>query len=113
MISSNAALCFLSLVPGSLHTPSQHQLDAHSALQSQWKRRGVLSAVTISTISSIFSTRPCLGISSKQAEDSYDVYAATYDKLDGGKLADSLGIEETRVNLLSAAKGRCLEIGVG
>lgn len=113
MISSNGVLCFLSLVPGSSHNTRSYQLDAHSELQSQWERRGILSAVAITTISSIFDTRPCLGISSKQAEDSYDIYASTYDKLDGGKVADSLGIEETRVKILSAAKGRCLEIGVG
>ncbi|GFH54726.1 hypothetical protein CTEN210_11202 [Chaetoceros tenuissimus] len=52
-------------------------------------------------------------ISSEEAQKSYDKYAATYDELDGGKVADSLGIEAARSKLLQQARGRTLEIGVG
>jgi methyltransferase OMS1, mitochondrial len=48
-----------------------------------------------------------------QASQSYDTYATTYDKLDGGSIATSLGIDEARNKLLRMAKGDVLEIGVG
>jgi len=48
-----------------------------------------------------------------QASQSYDTYAETYDKLDGGSIATSLGIDEARSKLLGMAKGNVLEIGVG
>ena len=53
-------------------------------------------------------------ISSSEAETSYNKYASNYDALDGGSLADSLGIEKARTNLLrNNARGKVLEIGVG
>lgn len=52
-------------------------------------------------------------LSPDQASQSYDTYAATYDKLDGGSIATSLGIDEARTKLLGMAKGDVLEIGVG
>jgi ubiquinone/menaquinone biosynthesis C-methylase UbiE len=52
-------------------------------------------------------------ISSTEAESSYDRYAPTYDALDGGSLADSLGIERARTKIMSLAQGNVLEIGAG
>mmetsp|Transcript_6721 Transcript_6721/g.14136 ORF Transcript_6721/g.14136 Transcript_6721/m.14136 type:complete len:315 (-) Transcript_6721:18-962(-) len=52
-------------------------------------------------------------ISANEASQSYDTYAATYDELDGGAAASALGIEAARSAILSRAKGRVLEIGVG
>lgn len=48
-----------------------------------------------------------------EASRRYDAYAATYNKLDGGPLADMLGIDRARSLLLSNARGRTLEIGAG
>jgi methyltransferase OMS1 len=56
---------------------------------------------------------PAHAISSKEAESSYDQYASNYDSLDGGAIADSLGIEKARQNLIRMAKGNVLEIGAG
>ena len=52
-------------------------------------------------------------ITPEQASKSYDTYASTYDSLDGGSIASSLGIDEARQDLLSKATGNVLEIGVG
>lgn len=60
------------------------------------------------------STR-CLAISPEEASSSYDGYASTYDNLDGGLAASSLGIDQARESLLRQyARGdNVLEIGVG
>ena len=52
-------------------------------------------------------------ITPEQASKSYDTYASTYNNLDGGSIASSLGIDEARQDLLSKASGNVLEIGVG
>jgi ubiquinone/menaquinone biosynthesis C-methylase UbiE len=46
-------------------------------------------------------------------EQAYDGYAATYDELDGGGIADQLGFPALRGQLLSKARGDVLETGVG
>lgn len=46
-------------------------------------------------------------------EQSYDAYAATYDRLDDGVIADQLGFRSLRAQLLSRAHGDVLETGVG
>ena len=43
----------------------------------------------------------------------YDSYARTYDALDGGTAADSLGLNELRARAIGACEGRVLEVGVG
>ena len=61
----------------------------------------------------IIAKKSAEGLTPDQASQSYDTYAATYDKLDGGSIATSLGIDEARTKLLGQAKGEVLEIGVG
>lgn len=61
----------------------------------------------------IIPTEPVEAMTPDQASQSYDGYAATYDKLDGGSIASSLGIDEARTKLLEMARGDVLEIGVG
>ena len=56
---------------------------------------------------------PANAISADEASRSYDVYASTYDDLDGGSAASALGIDAARSSLLSKARGRVLEVGVG
>jgi len=56
---------------------------------------------------------PSHAISSQEAESSYNQYAPTYDTLDGGSVADSLGIEQARSKILQLATGKVLEIGAG
>jgi methyltransferase OMS1 len=68
------------------------------------------SATTITAASISQSAR---AISPEEASKSYDVYAKTYDDLDGGSAASALGIDEARTKLLQLAKGDVLEIGVG
>ena len=43
----------------------------------------------------------------------YDSFAAGYDALDGGPVADALGLVEARRRLLAGVRGRVLEVGVG
>ena len=59
------------------------------------------------------SSSPSHAISSQEAESSYNQYAPTYDTLDGGSVADSLGIEQARSKMLQLATGKVLEIGAG
>lgn len=67
----------------------------------------ILSIPTIANIEFANALTP------DQASQSYDTYAESYDKLDGGSIATSLGIDEARSKLLGMAKGNVLEIGVG
>ena len=67
----------------------------------------ILSIPTITNIEFADALTP------DQASQSYDTYAESYDKLDGGSIATSLGIDEARTKLLGMAKGNVLEIGVG
>jgi len=76
----------------------------------------VSSASTAATIAALpfsINTKPANAITPEQASKSYDTYASTYDDLDGGSIASSLGIDDARKNLLRSAKGNVLEIGVG
>ena len=43
----------------------------------------------------------------------YDNYASSYDVLDGGVLADALGLAQLRAEATSLCAGRVLEVGVG
>ena len=52
-------------------------------------------------------------ITPQQASQSNDLYAPSYDALDGGTHAASRGIDEARKRLLKSARGDVLEIGVG
>lgn len=67
----------------------------------------------IVTVPLIATNRAASALTPDQASQSYDTYADTYDKLDGGSIATSLGIDEARSKLLGMAKGNVLEIGVG
>ncbi|KAL1514848.1 hypothetical protein AB1Y20_003933 [Prymnesium parvum] len=44
---------------------------------------------------------------------SYDAYAPSYDRLDGGAFADALGVTPLRSAAISRCRGRVLEVGVG
>lgn len=68
----------------------------------------LVASTMISSSSSITNA-----ITPEQASKSYDTYASTYNNLDGGSMASSLGIDEARQDLLSKATGNVLEIGVG
>lgn len=57
--------------------------------------------------------RPARALAPDRAATAYDAYAPTYDALDGGGLAASLGIEDARERLIGRASGDVLEVGVG
>lgn len=59
------------------------------------------------------TTKPCLAITSDEAASSYNRYAKQYDLLDGGIIAQDLGIASARSKLISQARGNVLEIGAG
>lgn len=83
-------------------------------------RRVVWDKVCASSTSSLSLLLGCslfpasaLGLSPKEAADSYDTYAANYDYLDAGKASNMLGIDDARTELFRQAKGNVLEIGAG
>ena len=70
-------------------------------------------AGSIAAISGSSISFPTHAITPQEASKSYDIYATTYDDLDGGTAASALGIDEARTKLLRLARGDVLEIGVG
>ena len=88
------------------------------ALESCSSRRQVFYKVTSMAVAgaattAILEQQPANAISADEASRSYDAYAPTYDELDGGSAASALGIDDARSSLLSKARGRVLEVGVG
>ena len=73
----------------------------------------MIATSALPILSSSFASTTANAISPEEASKSYDTYASTYDNLDGGSLASSLGIDDARQTLLSQASGNVLEIGVG
>eukprot|EP00961_Rhodomonas_salina_P216396 2923024-Rhodomonas_salina.1 len=53
------------------------------------------------------------GLDKQSLKGDYDRYSADYEKLDGGPLANALGISNARAEMLSRARGNVLEVGVG
>lgn len=82
-------------------------LRAHHECVNDSRRTFIASIAATSVI------RPTNAISPEEASKSYDVYAKSYDNLDGGSASSALGIDEARTKLLQFAKGDVLEIGVG
>ena len=77
---------------------------------------GTATAATLSAPPSLESpsnTIAAHAISAKDASQSYDTYAASYDELDGGVAASALGIDAARSAIISKARGRVLEVGAG
>ncbi len=95
-----------------LRSESNLQLDR----QSTQSRRDSFNSLATSTlfISTLFGrSKGTRAITSSEAEISYNKYAKTYDDLDGGSIADSLGIEEARNKIIKQARGDVLEVAVG
>lgn len=88
--------------PQTLHSQNHHHND-----------RRTFMASLLSSFSIVSSSKSAHAITPEQASKSYDNYAATYDNLDGGSIASSLGIDDARKSLVSKARGHVLEIGVG
>jgi ubiquinone/menaquinone biosynthesis C-methylase UbiE len=106
----------LKVLPGSPTIIANEPSDP-SKLRRPNDRRQFLSAVSFVTSNLICQTElslhPCNALTPRQAETDYDVYAADYDTLDGGSVAELLGIQQARLELIKQAKGKVLEIGVG
>lgn len=77
------------------------------------ERKNFLSHIVVTGTAFLADTSSASAISAQDAESSYNNYASTYDNLDGGKAADILGISSAREALISKARGKVLEIGVG
>jgi len=78
-------------------------------------RRKALSHAAITTAAPfiIIPGNPCEALTPNEAETEYDVYAKSYDDLDGGVVSSALGIDQARRAILQEARGNVLEIGVG
>jgi len=113
-------------------SPSCTKLTSTSSLlgcrefNQQISRRGVTNSLLVATMGwwgipsgeedsplSSSSSSKCWAMTPTEASQAYDTYAPQYDALDGGSAADRLGISQAREQLVSKAKGRVLEIGVG
>jgi len=92
------------------------------------RRTFVASAIPLSLVSlnQLCSSKPARALSPSEASKSYDSYASTYNRLDGGSIASTLGIDDARAELLgmksgnggqnthlTGARGNVLEMGVG
>ena len=106
------SLAFSPSLEGTEYTKLCH----HKSSSNNDDRRSFVTS-SIASTTTILTTHPLLlganAITPEQASKSYDKYATTYDNLDGGSIASSLGINDARKNLLSKAYGHVLEIGVG
>jgi ubiquinone/menaquinone biosynthesis C-methylase UbiE len=80
-------------------------------MNSESRRMFIASSIATLSSSSIISS--AAAISPLEASRDYDIYAKSYDNLDGGTAASALGLDEARAKLLQLAKGDVLEIGVG
>jgi methyltransferase OMS1, mitochondrial len=76
-------------------------------------RRDALLKTVAASVTATLAPPPSKALTPTEAEIQYDVYAASYDQLDGGKASSILGIEEARRSLIQKARGKVLEIGVG
>ncbi|KAL9190446.1 hypothetical protein ACHAXT_007657 [Thalassiosira profunda] len=92
---------------------STTSLMAHHPQHPPSHRRAFLAASLTSALPTLITPDPAAAISPDQASQSYDRYAPSYDALDGGSAASSLGIDAARAKLLQRAKGNVLEVGVG
>ena len=92
---SGALLAISSLLPPHLDHPPPSLLRRH---------------IAAATLPFIFAP-----ISSSSAADSYnyDAAAASYDSLDGGPLAEALGLKSLRSTATGLCRGKTLEVGVG
>jgi methyltransferase OMS1 len=104
-------------LPKNLKSTTSETITASATLVKHHDRRALLqnAAAFVIPASLVFlsSSSPSHAISSQEAESSYNQYAPTYDTLDGGSVADSLGIEQARSKMLQLATGKVLEIGAG
>ena len=106
-----------SYIPISIH----HRRSAalfHHQYEVNDRRAFVTSSISstlpiISLFTASASAKPANAITPEEASKSYDTYAASYDKLDGGSIASTLGIHDARKKLFNMARGDVLEIGVG
>lgn len=70
---------------------------------------------SIAVLTTLLSpSQPCHALTPEQAATQYNTYAANYDVLDNGVVANEwLGIDVARKHMIQMAKGKILEIGVG
>ena len=93
-----------------LHETSDDDVDSGKNMLSPTNtphqtRRNFAACISGLATVPIIAKKAAEGLTPDQASQSYDTYAATYDKLDGGNIASSLGIDEARAKLLGQAKG--------
>ena len=111
-VSMISAFSPTSLLESNISIRLSQQLFHHKITNDDRRTFLTTSSLVASTIISS-SASISNAITPEQASKSYDTYASTYDSLDGGSIASSLGIDEARQDLLSKASGNVLEIGVG
>ncbi|KAL7516029.1 hypothetical protein ACHAWX_001087 [Stephanocyclus meneghinianus] len=93
----------------------ESSFTSHQTVINEPRRSFIVSSIATFTAPTILSTSPDVAnaVSPAEASRDYDVYAKSYDDLDGGTAASALGIVESRTKLLQLAKGNVLEIGAG
>lgn len=96
----------------------QQQCQRRPAPEPQLTRRQLHSALGALLLAAQPAAAAAQAVGGPRAEvqrieQAYDSYAATYDDLDGGAAADSLGFPALRAALLRQARGDVLETAVG
>ena len=78
------------------------------------QRRDVLDLVRCSTFASVIAaSTACHALTPTEAQQKYDIYAPSYDQIDGGIASELLGIDIARKSLIQQVRGKVLEVGVG
>jgi predicted TPR repeat methyltransferase len=96
-----------------LTTPKHAQpLSRRAAFKGSASRAATAAAVAAAT-SAMLLVGTRADAAKPDSKDSYDKFAAKYDQLDGGTLAEGLGLEQLRRSMTATAAGRVLEIAVG
>jgi methyltransferase OMS1 len=78
---------------------------------TQATRRAILTSVAMSPQFFLLPSRSASLATTPY--NTYDGYAPTYDSLDDGEIAKSLGMDDQRRAFVSLAHGKTLEVGVG
>eukprot|EP00953_Heterococcus_sp_UTEX-ZZ885_P008497 5094-Heterococcus_DN1.PRE.7 len=104
-----AEVAALRVVTASKHAQPLSRRAAISTSASKAAKSAVLAAATSAML--LVGTRA--DAAEPDSKDSYDKFAAKYDQLDGGRLAEGLGLEQLRRSMTATAAGRVLEIAVG
>jgi hypothetical protein len=93
-----------------LHLRQINHAQSRRALIESSASKAAVSAAAVAATSAAMLL---VGTRADAANVDFDKFAADYDQLDGGALAEGLGLEQLRRSMTASAAGHVLEIAVG